>query len=89
MERRTRMSLKSVIVPVIAATITGMSSGLIGVKVALSVVETKINYIENDVNVLVKVLEKANANEKELAVRGQWIISTDRRLTYIESKLKN
>lgn len=88
MERRKESVIKTTLLPVVVAVVTGSGSGYVGVTATLSVVETRINYVEKDVIKLSSMLEKINENQTELAVRGQWIISTDRRIIYLEDKIK-
>ena len=78
--------VQSIILPVFVAIITGALSSYFGVVVAVSVIETKLFYIEANVNTILDVSKQASINKTELVRRGMWIESVEKRLDNLESK---
>ena len=66
--------------------IDGGFSSYIGVVVAMSVVETKLLYIEADVNEITALSKQTSANHTELVRRGMWIESVEKRLNKLENR---
>lgn len=85
-ERRQANMMQSIILPVFVAVITGGLSSYFGVVVAVSVIETKLFYIETNVNTILDVSKQASINKTELVRRGMWIESVEKRLDNLESK---
>lgn len=79
--------LQSIIVPIIVAIVTGVASSYTTTRVTLSVVETKVGYIENDVLTIKDLLAPIRKNQIELAWRGEWIKNTKDQLKTIERVL--
>ncbi len=78
--------IKAIILPVIISVITGIGSSYVAVNVTLAVIETRLNYVENDLVSLRDVLSAVSKMQNELARRGEWMVNTDRRIIVLENK---
>jgi len=85
-ERRQASMMQSIILPVFVAVITGGLSSYFGVVVAVSVIETKLFYIEANVSSISSTSKQSSINKTELVRRGMWIEAVEKRLDYLESK---
>lgn len=65
--------IKETIVPIIVAIIIGMSSSFLTIKIALGTLETKVIYVERDVELNKKMIEAMAVQREELAIRGIWM----------------
>ena len=78
--------IQQTLLPLVVALITGGFSSYVGVVAAMGVIETKIYYIEANVDDMTSVIKQININQTELVRRGMWIESVEKRLNTLESK---
>lgn len=83
-DRRRDSIVKNIMIPVVIATITGISASYMATQVTLAVVETRVKYLESDVVSIKEILQFVNANQIELAKRGEWMSNTEKRISSIE-----
>ena len=83
-DRRRDSIVKNIMIPVVIATITGISASYMATQVTLAVVETRVKYLESDVVSIKEILQSVNANQIELAKRGEWMSNTEKRMSNIE-----
>jgi len=70
-------TVKELIVPVVASVVTGVAASVVATQVAISVLETKVGYLEKNIETMAALMDKANANQLELATRAGWMFNKD------------
>lgn len=71
--RRSENMLKAVILPIVAATVTGIGASYVATRVTVAVIEKQVEYIESDLISIKELLEKVTENQTELARRSVWM----------------
>ena len=61
----------NLVIPVVVSTITGIASSYIGVNVTLAIMETRINYIERDLNNVLKAEDDIQEIQLTLSTQSQ------------------
>ena len=83
-DRRGREQMRAMIVSVASATIVGMGAAYFATQVAVAVQAEQIKTLKETMNSIMVVTEIVRANQVQLAARGEWIKSTERRLDILE-----
>jgi hypothetical protein len=83
-ERRKDNMIKSVVLPVVVAVITGIGSSYFTVYANLAVLESRFAYVEKDIISIKDVILEVNRNQTELAKRGEWMLYQERRTDALE-----
>ena len=85
-ERRKNELLKTVVAPILIASVVGISSSYINSKLALEKMATRMDYMEKDVVSLKDILQAVHNNQLQLAERGQWMNNIEHRLHSLEKE---
>jgi len=87
-ERRSETRLfRDLMMPVIVSVVTGVGASYITMHIALSVLETQVNYIQREVEAFQTLVEAVNTIQVELSTRSQVDTMTERQINNIFSEL--
>jgi uncharacterized protein (DUF697 family) len=87
-ERRQESMIMNVILPVVVAIITGVGASYTATTITLSVVETKVSYLEVDLLDIKYVLLEVKENQIQLAKNSEWMKNMESRVERLENESK-
>lgn len=88
-ERRTSNMLREVIIPTVTAVIVGSGSSYIAMERSTAVMQERMRVFERDLNATGNILVAVQANQLELAARGQWMTSTNLRIKKLQNEIRD
>jgi hypothetical protein len=80
-QKLSMADVKSAVLPMVLQAIVGIGSAVI-------ILNTQQGYNDKQFSEIKQYLQVVNANQVELAARGAWMISTDRRIAANEEALQ-
>lgn len=86
--RRHQGLMRDFMLPVIVSVVTGVGASFVSAQMAVKVLETKVQYIESDMKAITDITGTLNDVQMELTRRGQWMVTTDRKLDRQDRKLE-
>lgn len=81
--------MKEFVLPVVVSVVTGVGASFVSSQMAVKVLETKVDYIEADIKTISTLTNTINQVQLEMTRRGQWIVTTDKRLDHQERVMQS
>jgi hypothetical protein len=86
-ETRELNLFREVLIPVLSAVLIGGLSSYFTASLAIAVLKEKVSSIEKDIDSITIIAQSVQANQIELAARGQWITSVESQLESHEKRI--
>lgn len=88
-EKRHNYAMKDFLVPIVAGVVLGGLTAYTTVKFNEGETKAWRQSVEKQITAMEILLRAVQANQLELASRGQWMVNTDERLDELETDVKS